>query len=277
MSEMPWPPRPMELGKQTCAWIPESFMTSMRAGMSKAPRWMSSCVHSKSASAARPFPPWRSMTPPPPAKPSSAPSTYHMGFPSTLTTCGTRSAYLAGARLVHRSCASVRCVSASMTRRPSSARAICCSSPQSADGQPYGLDYGHAHPGDRGPTAPEPNRCPRNRVRGGDALPHRGRLPGQLGQLLGDHAVVLVEIAPGRPRAPPAPHEEDQHREHELAGQTHPPPALPLARRGLLRRDELLLGHQETGQVARILGYPCDLGRGHRLAVLNVPGERIER
>src|SRR5580700_3467692 len=64
------------------------------------------------------------MTPPPPAKPSSTPSTYHMGLPSTSTTCGTRSLYLAGARLVQRSWDSVRWVSASTTRSPSSARAI---------------------------------------------------------------------------------------------------------------------------------------------------------
>ena len=48
--------------------------------------------------AARPLPPSRSMTPPPPAKPSSAPSTIHIGLASTSTTWGTRSLYLAGAR-----------------------------------------------------------------------------------------------------------------------------------------------------------------------------------
>ncbi len=55
----------------------------------------------------------------------------------------------AGARVVHRSWASVRCVSASMTRRPSRAIATC-SSPLRVDGQPYGLGYGSAHRGDGG-------------------------------------------------------------------------------------------------------------------------------
>src|ERR1700683_4201693 len=64
------------------------------------------------------------MTPPPPAKPSSAPSTIHMGRPSISSTWGTRSAYLAGARLVPRSGPWVRWVSASTTRSPSSASVI---------------------------------------------------------------------------------------------------------------------------------------------------------
>src|SRR5262245_36819704 len=48
----------------------------------------------------------------------STPSKHHIGVPSTSTTCGTRSAYLAGARLVQRSAGSVMCESTSMTCRP---------------------------------------------------------------------------------------------------------------------------------------------------------------
>ena len=104
----------------------------------------------------------------------------------------------------------------------------------------------------------------------------RGRLLDELRQLLGDHLIVLGEVAAGRSRAPTPPHEEDQDGEDELADEAHPPPALPLARRGLLRRHQLLLGHQEARQVLRVHTHlGVDLGLAHRLAVLNRLGERV--
>src|SRR5580704_7843308 len=49
-------------------------------------------------------------------------------------------------------------------------------------------------------------------------------------------------------RAPAPPHEEDQDGEDEHPGHAHAPPTLPLARCGLLSRDQFLLGHQEARQ-----------------------------
>ncbi len=92
---------------------------------------------------------------------------------------------------------------------------------------------GRGAPMSRPPTCPRPSARARGWHRschaaGSAALCDRGRLAGQLGQLLGDHAVVFIEIAPGRPRAPAAPHEEDEHREHPHTDEAHRPPSLPL-------------------------------------------------
>ncbi len=63
-------------------------------------------------------------------------------------------------------------------------------------------------------------------------------------------AVVLGEVAPRRPRAPAPAHEEHEDGEHQHAGQADGPPPLPLAGRGLLGRHELLLGHEQAGEVS---------------------------
>src|SRR4051812_23204152 len=68
-------------------------------------------------------------TPLAPARPSTVPSTVHMGWPSTSLTRGTRSTHSAGALDVHRSWGSVRWVSTSMILRPVRADAGAMASP----------------------------------------------------------------------------------------------------------------------------------------------------
>src|SRR4051812_5403837 len=62
------------------------------------------------------FTPSRSMTPPAPNRPITSPSNTHIRSPSTVSTCGTRSLYSAGAREVKRSGGSHQCESASTTK-----------------------------------------------------------------------------------------------------------------------------------------------------------------
>ena len=77
-----------------------------------------------------------------------------------------------------------------------------------------------ARGGPRSPPPTSPRRSARVQHRNPPVLrAPNGGLPApldQLGQLLGDQALVLVEVAPGRPRAPAAPHEEDEHGEDAM-------------------------------------------------------------
>src|SRR3954453_13910141 len=114
------PPSPTAFGNSTCAWMPHSSITWRRASGSHAPRCTQSwplSIESRNGILLLSF----ATTPPPLAKPMSTPSTTQVGPSARCSMCSTRSLYASGARLVQRSYGSVKCVSASMTRRSSAA------------------------------------------------------------------------------------------------------------------------------------------------------------
>src|SRR5579859_5969293 len=112
----PWPPNPTAFGYTTCAQIPSSSMTSSRGFTSVAPGCASSSSSLKNSPEPWIFDPSFRMTLTANALPSTAPSTTQVGAPSTRSTRGTRSTYFAGAREVHRSRGSDKCVSTSITQ-----------------------------------------------------------------------------------------------------------------------------------------------------------------
>ena len=121
-STMPrsWPPRPIVLGKMTCASMPHSSSTCeahlrvVRPDVDR-PRCPSRRARWSALSFDRPRP----ITPPALARPSGWPSNTHVGLPSIVSTCGTRSLYFSGASFGEEVGRSVKWESASMTRVPS--------------------------------------------------------------------------------------------------------------------------------------------------------------
>src|SRR5258708_3193074 len=68
----------------------------------------------------------------------------------------------------------------------------------------------------------------------------RRRLAAELGELLADLPLVLLDVLAGLAGAPSAGHQEDERDEHGLAADTDPPPGLPVLR--VLRGGLLDLG-----------------------------------
>src|SRR5450756_3149152 len=93
----------------------------------------------------------------------------------------------------------------------------------------------------------------------------------QAGQLRRQAALVLFDVALGVAWPPAAGHYEDERDEDDLTADAHPPPVLPLVRRGLGRRLDGGAVRAQVGQVG--LGHIAQGGElldggGRRHALL---------